>query len=165
MKDIWPHPTKNDSIRSFLQVTVVSMQKIYSIDWLLAQMLMIKDWMTGTTANTQPKWYCQIHPSFDGYPHLKNLLHQLVASSDQGILKSDRMIGANPNTQPKEVVSGPSFCWRLSPYKKSRVLIDSLQRYWWPKNPGIRLNKRHNWQHPTKTGSLRSFLPLMAISK
>ena len=98
-------------------------------------------------------------------PHLKNLLHQLVASRDQGILKSDRMIGANPNTQPKEVVSDPSFCWRLSPYKKSRVLIDSLLRCWWPKNPGIRLDKRHNWQHPTKTGSLRSFLPLMVISK
>ena len=38
-----------------------------------------------------------------------------------------------------------------------------LQRYWWSNNPAIWLDKRHNWPHLTKSGTLRWYLPLVSI--
>ena len=49
---------------------------------------------------------------------------------------------------------------KLSPCRKSKKSFDSFQRYCWSKNPVIWLNKRYTWPHPTKSGSLRCYLPL-----
>ena len=38
---------------------------------------------------------------------------------------------------------------------------DSFQRNCWSKNPAIQFNKKLNWPHLTKSGSLRCCLPLM----
>ena len=61
------------------------------------------------------------------------------------------------DTQPKEVVLNATFPWWLSPCKKSKW-------YQWFKNPAIWLDKRPNWPHPTKSSSLRCYLPLMVNS-
>ena len=43
----------------------------------------------------------------------------------------------------------------LSPCKKSKILIGSVQLYCCPKNSVIWLDERHTWPHPTKSDSLR----------
>ena len=78
---------------------------------------------------------------------------------DQRIWLSERQNwGKTRHNQPQVVVSDTSFFWKLSPCKKSKVLIDSFQRYWWSNNTTIWLDKRHNWLHPSKSGSLRFYL-------
>ena len=57
----------------------------------------------------------------------------------------------------------PQILLSLSPCKKSKVLIDSLQTHSWSKNPAIWLHEKHTWPHRFKIGSLRPFL-LMFIS-
>ena len=54
-----------------------------------------------------------------------------------------------------------SFSRWLSLCKKSKILIDSFQRYWWSKNSAIWLDQRYTWPNQTKSGSGRHFLPLM----
>ena len=34
--------------------------------------------------------------------------------------------------------------------QKTKILLDSFQRYWWSKNPAIRLDKRHDWHTKPK---------------
>ena len=75
--------------------------------------------------------------------------------------------GKPGHTQPKAVVLEATFPWRLSLCK----LIKDI--YWffpmilvWSKNWLIgwetkRLDERHNWPHPIKSGSLRCQFPLM----
>ena len=66
-------------------------------------------------------------------------------------------------TQPR---SGSPRCYFLLMtilMKKLRAL-DSSHRYWWSKDPGICLDERHNWPHPTKICSLICYLHFMIIS-
>ena len=65
------------------------------------------------------------------------------------------------NTQTRVEVLNATFPWWLSTCKISRRLIDSLQRYWWSRFSTIWLDKRNNWPHPTKSGSLKCYLSLM----
>ena len=44
------------------------------------------------------------------------------------------------------------------------MVRQKYQRSFWSKNPGIWLEQTHTWSHPTKTGSLRCYLPLLIIS-
>ena len=56
------------------------------------------------------------------------------------------------------------FPWWLFPCKKSKRLLNLFQIYWWSKNPEIWLGKKQIWHHPTKSGNLRCYLPLMIMS-
>ena len=62
------------------------------------------------------------------------------------------------------VNSHATFPSWISPWKSSKISTDSFHRYCWSKNPGICLDKRHTWPNPTKTGSLRCYVPLMTNS-
>ena len=55
--------------------------------------------------------------------------------------------------------------WRkkLNLLKQQLKMRSYLQRYWWSNNPAIWLDKRHNWPHLTKSGTLRWYLPLVSI--
>ena len=48
--------------------------------------------------------------------------------------------------------------------QKIRISTDSFQRYWWSKNPTILLDKRHNWPHAPKRSRPGCYLPLLTIS-
>lgn len=50
-------------------------------------------------------------------------------------------LGMPGHTKPKVVASHAIFSWWIDPNKKSKKLIHSFQRYWWPKNSAIRLGK------------------------
>ena len=67
-------------------------------------------------------------------------------------------------TQPKVIVSEAAFPWSITPCKKTKIAIDSFQRYWWSNTPAIWLDKRRNWSYPTNRGSSRCHIHLMAIS-
>ena len=54
-----------------------------------------------------------------------------------------------------------TFSTWLSPCKLYTRSIDSFQKYWWSKNPVIRLEKRYNWPPPTKSFSLKCDHPFM----
>ena len=62
------------------------------------------------------------------------------------------------------VNSHATFPSWISPWKSSKISTDSFHRYCWSKNPAICLDKRHTWPNPTKTGSLRCYVPLMTNS-
>ena len=84
-------------------------------------------------------------------------------TDDQGVLQSDFKRGTAGHTQPKIVVSESTFPWWLTLTKK-RLSLDSFRTYWWSKNLAIWLEERHNLPHPTKSSSVRCYLPLMFIS-
>ena len=65
---------------------------------------------------------------------------------------------------PKVVVSKATFIWYLTLSKKTKMSIDSFQRHWLSKDLIAWLGKRHKSSHPTKSSSLRCYLPLMIIS-
>ena len=54
-----------------------------------------------------------------------------------------------------------NFSFITSFMQKTKISLDSIQRYWWSKNTEIWFDKRHNLSYPSKSGSLRWFLPLM----
>ena len=64
------------------------------------------------------------------------------------------LIGSKAQTTSHTQPRGPITCYlhlmTISIYKKSMRMSDSSQRYWWPKNHTIWLDKRHNWPHPPK---------------
>ena len=85
--------------------------------------------------------------------HVKSLKDQLILSRDidnQRIWQSDWMGVTTGRTQPNAEVSQATFPWRLVPCKKTKVPLDSFQRYGWLNNPAIGLDERNNWPHPTK---------------
>ena len=55
------------------------------------------------------------------------------------IKESCNLTGQGPNwPRPNKTSSlSPIFPWLLSQNKKSKILIDSFQRYWWSKNTAI----------------------------
>ena len=110
---------------------------------------------------THQNWKSKILPSTDSYLHAKTL-RVLIDSSQRH--QSNWVRATTGHTQPKLVVSDPSFCRWLSSCKKYKVWIDFFQWYWWSKEPTVSLNQRHNWLHLTKSSSPRSFLPLVVVS-
>ena len=110
---------------------------------------------------TYQNWKFKILPSTDSYLHAKTL-RVLIDSSQRH--QSNWVRATTGHTQPKLVVSDPSFCRWLSSCKKYKVWIDFFQWYWWSKAPTVSLNQRHNWPHLTKSSSPRSFLPLVVVS-
>ena len=101
---------------------------------------------------TNHKWYSQILPYVDGYLHVKNIWYSLIPCTyidDPRTLQSDWMRCKTHRTQPKVVVSDPSFHWGEMSNKKCKVLIDYFQWYWWSKNAEIWLSERilgNNWR-------------------
>ena len=83
---------------------------------------------------------------------------------EQRIIKPDWPKSTISLSQLKAVVAHATFPWWISPFKKSKIWIDSLQRYCWSKNLAIWSDKRHTWPHPTISGSLRYHFLLMIIS-
>ena len=77
---------------------------------------------------------------------------------DQRTLQSNWTRGTTSHTQPKSVVSDTNFLLWLSLCRKSKMLLDSFQKYWWSKISAIWLDKRHIWLHPIKRNSLRCYL-------
>ena len=70
---------------------------------------------------------------------------------------------------PHRTKSGSLICYlplmiSLSLCKKSKISLASFDRCWWSKSTAIWLDKRHNWPHPTKSGSLWCYLSSMIIS-
>ena len=51
--------------------------------------------------------------------------------------------------------------WWLPMCKKPNIPFGSFQWYYWSKSPKIWLDKKHNWQHPIKFGSLKCYIALM----
>ena len=129
------------------------------------------DWRSDATGHTRsivevsdPHFSWWLPPCKKSY-FLKNVwLMPSRDIDDQRILQYDWTRHTTGHIQPKVVVSNPSFSWWLSPCKKNKVSIDFFQVHWWSKNSTIWLDERHNWSHPTKSESLRSFLLLMVIS-
>ena len=86
-------------------------------------------------------------PSLDDYLQAKTLRYYFTLSrniDDQWILQFDWTRGKTGHNQPLVVSS-----------------FDTFQRYWLSKNPVIWMDKRYYWPHPTKSSSLRSYLPLL----
>ena len=93
--------------------------------------------------------------------------YQLIRSRDidvQRTLESSWTRRKPSNTRPKVVVSDATFPWWLNICKKTNILLDSFPRYWRSKNSKILLDQRHVWSHPTQSGSLRCYIPLITIS-
>ena len=98
-------------------------------------------------ATSNQKLYHQIITFADGYFHEQNVRYWLIpciGTDDERILQFYWTRGKTGHTQPKVVYSDGSFLLWLSPFKKSKVSIDSLQIYWWSKNPAIWFKK---WQN------------------
>ena len=71
------------------------------------------------------------------YLYANNLRYQLIPSKNiiyNRILQSDWTKGTTGYTQLK-AVSDATFPWWSSPWKKSKILIYSLQRCYWSQNP------------------------------
>ena len=66
-------------------------------------------------------------------------------------------------TWTKVLASDATLPWWLSPDKRSKISIDSSQKYSLSKNPTIWLYERHTWLHPTKSGGLEYYFPLMTL--
>ena len=63
----------------------------------------------------------------------KNLRYWLIPPKyidDQTILQSDWLRGTTGHTQPEVVILNDTFLWWLSPCKKSKRSLDSIQRYY-----------------------------------
>ena len=100
-------------------------------------------------------------------------------TDDQRIQQSDWSRGTTSHNQPKVVLWNDTFLWWLSQcknlrylfffseisinYRETNIFIDSFQRYWWSKNPAIWLAERYKKPHPTKSGTLRCYFPLVII--
>ena len=102
--------------------------------------------------------------------HAKKLRYQLIISrdtDDKRILESDWTIDTTGPTYAKAVVSDATFSWWLSPCNKSKMWIDSFQRYWWSDHHAIWLVESilaHNWRlqiyprHAAFAKALRTWL-------
>ena len=77
-----------------------------------------------------------------------------VLIAEQKILQFDWMRDTTCHTQPK---SSSLRCYLplMTISMQKLGSLDSFHRYWRSKNPAIWLDKRQNWPHPTKIGSLR----------
>ena len=103
------------------------------------------DWARGPPDSIQQKWHSQMLPSLDHYLHAKNLRYHLTHSrdiDDQRIMQSDRTRSTTYHTQAKIGVSDLSLCWWLPSCTKSKVLTDSVHRFWLSKNTAIWLVER-----------------------
>ena len=85
--------------------------------------------------------------------------YQLILSrntDDKRILQSNWTRDTTGNTQPTVVVSHDYLH-----VKMSKISIGSFQIFWWSKNSATWLDNSDNWPHPTKTGNLRHYIPLI----
>ena len=61
----------------------------------------------------------------------------------QRILPSDWITGTTGHAKSKVVASNATVAWWLIRYKKTKISIDSFQRYWWSEIP--RSNQNWSW--------------------
>ena len=57
----------------------------------------------------------------------------------------------------------PLVRWKAT-LQKTRISLESFERYWWSKNSAIWLEKRYNCPNSTTNFNLRCCLPLMIVS-
>ena len=86
-----------------------------------------------------------------------------LAIRKKGILEPNWTRGTTDHTLTKGEISDVTFHWWLTPCKKT-ISFDSFLRHWWSKNLTIWFHETQTWPHPTKSVSLRCYLPLMTIS-
>ena len=133
----------------------------YIVDLIILQF----HWTRSTIGHTQTKVVLSEKKNMQ-----KKLRYQLIISrdtDDKRILESDWTIDTTGPTYAKAVVSDATFSWWLSPCNKSKIWIDSFQRYWWSDHHAIWLVESilaHNWRlqiyprHAAFAKALRTWL-------
>ena len=102
------------------------------IDGSFPVILLIKESWLPPSKHGCPRCYLSLmNNSMHKRWHIRWFSRDIV---DQRILQSDWTRGSSGHIQSRVVASDATFSWWLFASKKSKISLDSFQRYWWSNN-------------------------------
>ena len=158
-----PNQPKRGSLTCYLPLMNIFIQKstisrIDSFQCYCWSRILQSDWTRHIPGHTQRK-VVVLHSTLAGWLSLNKKNKEI-----KRVFFSDWKRGSPGHTQPKKLVIYYFPMLLPSSKKNQKIWICSLQWCCWSKNPAIWWDERQTCQHPTKSGSLRSYLASMTNS-